>query len=268
MFSIRLPKTFQDQKILNFFKRKKLGDLIKASKEKKIFVNNMERLKPWSPKIGQLYLIYQIILLNKRLTILEFGSGWSSLIFACALDELKRKYFKEVKYLRKNDPFKLFSIDNESKYLKISKTRVNKFKKKNKIISEYSFNFSEVNMTNFNGFIATEYKKIPACNPDLIFIDGPGQFKVKGTANGISTKHKDIMPMSCDVLKIEFFLLPGTIILADGRGANCEFLRLNLKRKWVYKYFRKFDMHIFCLVDKTIGKYSENLIRFYRSKSK
>ena len=136
MFSIRLPKTFQDQKILNFFKRKKLGDLIKASKEKKIFVNNMERLKPWSPKIGQLYLIYQIILLNKRLTILEFGSGWSSLIFACALDELKRKYFKEVKYLRKNDPFKLFSIDNESKYLKISKTRVNKFKKKIKIISK------------------------------------------------------------------------------------------------------------------------------------
>ena len=130
MISIKLPKKFNNRKVLNFFKKKKLHSLIKASKDKKIYVNKMERAKPWPPKINQLYLIYQITLLNKRLTILEFGSGWSSLVFACALDELKRKYSNQVKILRKNNPFKLFVLDNEKKYLNITKKRVFNFKKK------------------------------------------------------------------------------------------------------------------------------------------
>ena len=37
--------------------------------------------------------------------------------------------------------------------------------------------------------------------------------------------------MSCDILMIENFLMPGTIIVVDGRGANAEFLRKNFKRK-------------------------------------
>ena len=205
MISIKIPKTANTKKILSFFKKKKLTNIIKAPKEKAIFVNNMERFKPWGPKIQQLYFIYQIILLNKRLTILEFGSGWSSLIFVSALNELKRKYSKEVKNLRKNDPFKLFALDNEKKYLKISKARVDKFKIQQKLISSYKFKFSNVWMTEYKGYIATEYQNLPQCNPDLIFIDGPGLFKVLGSVNNISTRHKDFMPMSCDILKIEFF---------------------------------------------------------------
>ena len=40
------------------------------------------------------------------------------------------------------------------------------------------------------------------------------------------------MPMSCDILKIEYFLKPGTIIVVDGRTSNLRFLINNLQRKW------------------------------------
>ena len=50
-----------------------------------------------------------------------------------------------------------------------------------------------------------EYKRLPLINPDLIYLDGPSLFNVKGSINGISTAHPDFMPMSCDILKIESF---------------------------------------------------------------
>ena len=34
-----------------------------------------------------------------------------------------------------------------------------------------------------------------------------------------------MMPMQCDILKIEYYLIPGTIIIADGRAANSKFLK-------------------------------------------
>ena len=40
------------------------------------------------------------------------------------------------------------------------------------------------------------------------------------------------MPMSCDILKIEHFLKPGTIIVVDGRAANSRFIKKNLQRNW------------------------------------
>lgn len=70
-------------------------------------------------------------------------------------------------------------------------------------------------MVEFNNHIATEFKRLPICNPDFIYLDGPDQFKVKKDINGISTKHDDLIPLSCDLLKIEYFLIPGRIILVD-----------------------------------------------------
>ena len=92
-------------------------------------------------------------------------------------------------------------------------------------------------MTTFKDRICTQYKKLPLCNPDFIYLDGPDQFKVKEDINGISTRHKDMMPMSCDILKFEYFYTPGTIIICDGRAANAKFLKDHFKRKWKYIKF-------------------------------
>ena len=84
-------------------------------------------------------------------------------------------------------------------------------------------------MSSYNEKICTFYKKYPLCNPDFIYLDGPDQFNVLGKVNGVSTNHKDMMPMVGDILKMEYFYTPGTIIVSDGRSANVRFLKITFK---------------------------------------
>ena len=121
-------------------------------------------------------------------------------------------------------------------------------------------------MATFNDRICTKYKKLPVCNPDFIYLDGPDQFNIKKDINGISTRHKDMMPMVCDILKFEYFYTPGTIIVCDGRAANAKFLKDNFKRNWKYLNDLKTDQHIFYLDDPMLGKYNKLQIEFYNKK--
>ena len=176
----------------------------------------------------------------------------------------KNKYLKKIENLRYQNPFKIFILDNEKKYLNICEQRIKKIFKKNSSYANY--NFSEVQMSLFNGKISNNYKKLPMVNPDFIYLDGPDQFKVKGKINNITTAHKDFMPMASDILKIENFLIPGTIILVDGRKANARYLKRNLKRKWTYKEDNKFDQTFFLLAEKPLGKINLKLLNFYKKR--
>ena len=100
-------------------------------------------------------------------------------------------------------------------------------------------------MDKFNGKICTSFKKIPKNNPDFIYLDGPDQFNIKGKINGFNINQNDLMPMTSDILKIEHFLKPGTIIIVDGRASNSRFLKSNFQRKWKYSYNQKKDQHVF-----------------------
>ena len=77
-------------------------------------------------------------------------------------------------------------------------------------------------------------------------------------------QNKDLVPMSCDILKIEFYLIPGTIILVDGRKANVEFLIKNLKRNWIYKFIKSVDQHILYLNEAPWGPKNLRLLKYYR----
>ena len=66
-------------------------------------------------------------------------------------------------------------------------------------------------MNLYNNLIVNSYNKLPNCNPDLIYIDGPDQFDVHGKVGGITTNHPDFLPISSDMLKIEHFLIPRMI---------------------------------------------------------
>mgnify|MGYP000038155664 CR=1 FL=1 len=41
---------------------------------------------------------------------------------------------------------------------------------------------------------------------------------------------------------MEPFLLPGTVILVDGRTVNARFMRYNFQQNWVYEYFEEYDI--------------------------
>ena len=267
-YKYKKPINKNNKFIENFFIKKGLKLLVDLSKKKKHSVNQMIVNETYFPELDDLYNLYQYILINKRTTILEFGSGWSTLIFSLALKELADQFSTEVKSLRRNNPFELFVIENEKKYLNVTRNRIQKFNKYLKIKNPIRIKYflSDVEMTTVNNRICTQYKKLPLCNPDFIYLDGPDQFKVKKDINGISTRHKDMMPMVSDILKFEYFYTPGTIIVCDGRAANAKFLKDHFKRNWKYIDDQKNDQHIFCLVDPTLGKYNNLQLEFYNKK--
>ena len=79
--------------------------------------------------------------------------------------------------------------------------------------------------------------------PDLIYLDGPFNYSDTGEIRGISTNHQDRVAMSGDILAIEHFLQPGTLIIIDGRTANARFLKCNLQRNWGYYHSQEWDQH-------------------------
>jgi len=268
MMKFKVPQKKSLSYVKKFFIKKGLKNLVKESGDlQKISNNDMIIKDPYKPELQDLYMLYQYILLNKRTTILEFGSGWSSLIFCLAIQDLKKKYKNKIANLRRHNPFEIFILENEKKFLNISKNRIKKYnnKKSNSFI-KINYIFSTVQMILYEGKIATEYMKIPTCSPDFIYLDGPDQFKVSNNINGITTAHKDMMPMVSDLLKIEYFLTPGTIIVCDGRGANANFLKHHFKRNWIYKYDKKNDQHIFYLDSQTLGKINQLQLDFYKKK--
>ncbi len=118
-------------------------------------------------------------------------------------------------------------------------------------------------MGTFQDRICTYYDELPNICPDFIYLDGPDQFAgIESDVRGVSTRHPDRMPMAADILLIEFFLLPGTIILVDGRTANARFLLHNLQRKWVYKHYPELDISIFYLDEEALGVYSARHLEF------
>jgi len=213
---------------------------------------------PFPPELDDLTRLHYIVRNRKVNTILEFGVGKSSIIFADALYKNKKKYQDFVKKnLRKDNLFEIYSIDNQKKWIKESKKNIEK-----KYITEgiSNFHFSNLITSEFKGKICTFYENLPNISPDLIYLDGPDQFSSKGEIRGISTRHQDRFPMSADILAFEHFLHPGTLIIIDGRTANARFLKSNLQRNWKYIYSEEWDQHFFELLEKPLGKYNKNMI--------
>lgn len=253
-------KYFQNYKIFEFLKNSINNDFLKKFKNQ----SNPWIKKTYPPEIIDLCRLHQFVILNKRLTILEFGSGWSSLIMAHALMINKKKFSKQVQKFRKSNLFELHILENEKKYLNITKKRNKKLL--GNLNKKIYYHFSNCKMTFYNNRFCTEYSKLPLINPDFIYLDGPDQFKILGKKNNFTTNHTDMMPMVSDILKFENFLIPGTIIVADGRTANSIFLKNNFQRKWQYFHDKINDENIFYLDDKSLGPINNKMKIFYKSK--
>ena len=83
--NIKIPKNKSKKFIEDFFIKKGLGSIVVESKKKIILNSKLSSKKILAPELKDLYRLYKFIILNKRTTIMEFGSGWSSLIFNLAL---------------------------------------------------------------------------------------------------------------------------------------------------------------------------------------
>ena len=253
------PKQLSTKELHNFFIKIGLKELIKLSFLKRKGDSRTSKI-PHPPNLQDLYQLYMFITLNKRTSVLEFGCGWSTLIMHLALKENEKKYKSKI-FKRCKNPFELFVVNVQKKFINIAKKNINKFSKYNNHINWHK---SEAQMTSYNGKFATEYKSLPPVNPDFIYLDAPNPFEVINKVNNFTVKHHDMMPMSCDILKFEHFLTPETIIVLDGRTSNARFLKENFQRKWVYKRDNKNDQNIFYLNEPSLGRYSDEQLKFYK----
>lgn len=215
-------------------------------------------VEPYEAEKNDLCRLHAIILKRKVTTVLEFGVGKSTAVLAHALKINQDKYGPFVREnLRRNNPFELHSVDDMAQYIQIAKEYLPE------TLSEITtFYQSDVEMGEFNGRICTFYQRLPNICPDFIYLDAPAQSTAIGDINGITTNHFDRLPMAGDILKFEHFLLPGTLILLDGRTANARFLKANLQRNWEHQHYVIDDIHTFELIEPPLGPHNERQIRF------
>jgi len=255
-----IPTVPGDYELSAYFVEQGLTAVVDQSDGEDPSVNEMILSKPYKPNLSDLYRLHRFVIDNKRTTILEFGTGWSTMVFAHALVQNQNAYAKQVAELRRNNPFEVHSVDNEEAFIKVASDRLSPPLKE-----RAHFHFSPVRMTYFLNRYATEYHTLPLINPDFIYLDGPDQFNLTNEIGGFTTAHKDMMPMACDILKIEHFLTPGTIIVVDGRAANARFIKCNLQREWIYEYSADYDQHVFLLNELPLGKYNQQQLAFYEA---
>jgi hypothetical protein len=264
---MKIPKKISKRKLEIFFRRIGLKDFVDENKKlnKNLYIDRRRQDIPQPPDLEDLYFLYQFIVLNKRTTVLEFGCGYSSLIMHLALKDNEKKYGSKKPFERCQSPYHLYSIDNQKKYIKIANKRILKYSNRK---PKVNFFYSKARMTVLNNNFAVEYDKLPRVNPDFIYLDGPSQWRVDGTVRNFTTAHHDMMPMSCDIIKFENFLTPGTIIVSDGRTANSLFLKNNFKRKWKFIHSVGNDQCYFYLDEKPLGIHNRQQLKFYKSGKK
>lgn len=219
-------------------------------------------LEPYAPVICDLARLHWLAVSRRSPCVLEFGSGYSTLVLAHAMRMLDGSTGPADRLLFRQDPiFTVHSIDEDQRFADIAVGRIPEELRRHASVTQ-----SDVVMTTFSGRICTSYKLIPDVSPTLIYLDGPSQFASAGTINGYSTRRSDGFPMSADLLSIEHFLGPGTLIVIDGRAANARFLRVNLQRDWAYMHLvsegLRTDLHLLELQEPALGSLNQRQLEF------
>lgn len=240
--------------------RDKFEDLVYARSLKSDSVNVV-----YKPEINDLYWLYCTVRERAVVSVLEYGSGWSTLALALAVHENFQEFGDlHGKYVRFPNPFQVLTLDASSEFLEISLSRLTP---EEKILVRGVR--VEPTLTVFEGSLCVVNSYIPNFVPDLIYLDGPDHNQVKGQFKGFTYDDASFTPpISADLLMLEPFLWPETIIVTDGRTANSRFLEQRLKRSWQVFHDPFGDRTMFRLAETPFGLISEEHINFRLSRSR
>lgn len=215
--------------------------------------------KPYEPVYADLARLHFLCLKRKALTVLEFGSGYSTVVMADAMARLHNRFAPwAARNLRVDDPFHVHAVEEAHRFVEITRQRLHAAS----VEDRASVRHSSVEIHLHDSRLSTVYSKLPNVAPDLIYLDGPSQYATAQEINGLSFASKARMPMSSDILRFEFLLEPGALIVVDGRTANARFLQAYLRRNWAYRHLPHGDIHLFELQESPLGKYNHRKLEF------
>ena len=93
-----LKTDLSSSKIKQYFKKFGLEDIANKKNFKKRHVNQMRDNFAFQPELDELYLLHRYIILFKRMTVLEFGIGWSTIVMAKQFNIIKKSILKYQKF--------------------------------------------------------------------------------------------------------------------------------------------------------------------------
>lgn len=205
------------------------------------------------PKWDDLSRLYKLVRTRKPFQILEFGSGFSTIVMACALKQNWNDYLKIManrpEQIHYEQP-KMVSIETTEKWMQNTRQKVEKAE-----LADFSeITFSPVSIAEYQGQVCHFYDDLPDVVPDFVYLDGPDPSTVKGSINGLSFKNPKRTVMSGDILKYESTLLPGFFMIIDGRTNNARFLERMLTREYQVQYHEEADVTMFELAETRLGR--------------
>ncbi len=208
---------------------------------------------PFPPVAEDLARLHRLIRKRKAFTVLEFGSGLSTIVMADALSKNKADFLalEEKPELRNRFMFQIFSVESDKQWIEHSQSNLPKH-----LLDHVNFHYSEIKIGTFNGRICHFYDNLPDIMPDFIYLDGPNPKDVKGNVNGMTFQCDERTVMAADLLLMESILLPGTFILVDGRTNNARFLKNNFQRNFEMSWDKDGDVTSFELQEERLGKYN------------
>ena len=208
---------------------------------------------PFPPDAEDLARLHRLVRKRKAFTVLEFGSGLSTIVIADALSKNKADFLdlEEKPELRNRFMFQIFSVESDKQWIEHSQSNVPKH-----LLEHVNFHYSEIKIDTFNGRICHFYDNLPDIVPDFIYLDGPNPKDVKGNVNGMTFQCDERTVMAADLLLMESILLPGTFILVDGRTNNARFLKKNFQRNFEMSWDKDGDVTSFELQEERLGKYN------------
>ena len=209
-----------NQRAKKYFKKINLYNELKLSKDN------------YNANFDDLRFLHEFVINKKISTILEFGTGFSTIVMAAAL-KFNSKYTQNKK---------IFSLETEKKWIIPVKKKLVKYKNYSEII------YSKCEMRLINMSLCSVYKNLPNITPDLIYLDGPDPDAVKSKIFNLNYENTN-NPVSADILLYEYRLKPGAIIVVDGRPNNVVFLKNHLKRKYKFEFQRLYSRSIFVLIE-------------------
>ena len=216
-----------------------------------------EGAEPFGPDCADLSRLHAVITKRKALTVLEFGSGLSTLVMADALSKNHQLYSDSVSLIRRQNPFHIFTLEADPKYAEVTSQICCEYGERVSVIQ------SDAVREDFGGMVAGRYSTIPSICPDLIYIDGPSPYSYReADEEYFSLRSPDVTNITVDLLKIEPCLLPGTIVIFDGMTNNARFNYRHLSRSWLRHEDTELDFTMMILDEAPLGVHHRNQLNF------
>ncbi len=176
--------------------------------------------------------LHAAVLKRRPTVILEFGTGFSTIVLAHAMGPGGR----------------LYSLDANEEWINNAKSKI-----PHHLSDRIVFQHSSAKIDVHNGELCHFYDRLPDIVPDFIYLDGPGTDDIQGDVRGLTFQPGDQVrqQVSADILLYESTLKKGATIIVDSRYNNVHFLIRNLRRRWRIRMDRIRRQTTFVLMEHT-----------------